>query len=49
MAQTALLRFDDRIEALREIVAELLSMDEPRKRFAGMMSGLDIQYDLGEG
>jgi hypothetical protein len=24
-------------------------MDEPRKRFAGMMSGLDIQYDLGEG
>ena len=49
MAQTALLRFDDRIEALREIMAELLSMDEPRKRFAGMMSGLDIQYDLGDG
>ena len=24
-------------------------MDEPRKRFAGMMSGLDIHYDLGEG
>ena len=24
-------------------------MDEPRKRFAAMMSGLDIQYDLGEG
>ena len=24
-------------------------MDEPRKRFAGMMSGLDIHYDLGDG
>jgi 2-polyprenyl-6-methoxyphenol hydroxylase-like FAD-dependent oxidoreductase len=49
MAQIALLRPDDRIEALRDTVSELLSMDEPRKRFAGMMSGLDIHYDLGEG
>jgi hypothetical protein len=24
-------------------------MKEPRKRFAGMLSGLDIHYDLGEG
>ena len=49
MAQVALMRVDDRIEALREIVSELLSMDEPRRRFAAMMSGLDIHYDLGEG
>jgi 2-polyprenyl-6-methoxyphenol hydroxylase-like FAD-dependent oxidoreductase len=49
MAQVALMRVDDRIEALRESVSELLSMDEPRKRFAAMMSGLDIHYDLGEG
>ena len=49
MAQVALMRPDDRIEALRETVTELLSMDEPRKRFAAMMSGLDIHYDLGEG
>ena len=49
MAQVALLRTDDRTEALRETVSELLGMDEPRKRFAAMMSGLDIQYDLGEG
>jgi len=48
MAQTALMRADDRIEALRDTVSELLSMDEPRKRFAAMMSGLDIHYDLGE-
>ena len=49
MAQVALMRVDDRIEALRDFVSELLSMDEPRKRFAAMMSGLDIHYDLGEG
>jgi 3-(3-hydroxy-phenyl)propionate hydroxylase len=49
MAQTALMRTDDRTEALRDTVSELLSMDEPRKRFAAMMSGLDIHYDLGEG
>jgi 3-(3-hydroxy-phenyl)propionate hydroxylase len=49
MAQTALLRSSDRIDALRDTVTELLGMDEPRKRFAGMISGLDIHYDLGEG
>jgi len=30
-------------------MAELLGMEEPRKRFAAMMSGLDIHYYLGEG
>ena len=49
MAQVALMRVDDRIEALRDTVSELLGMDEPRKRFAAMMSGLDVHYDLGEG
>jgi 3-(3-hydroxy-phenyl)propionate hydroxylase len=49
MAQVALLRADDRTNALRDAVAELLAMDEPRKRFAAMMSGLDIRYELGEG
>jgi 3-(3-hydroxy-phenyl)propionate hydroxylase len=49
MAQTALLRSDERIDALRDTMSELLSMDEPRRRLAGMMSGLDIHYDLGEG
>jgi 2-polyprenyl-6-methoxyphenol hydroxylase-like FAD-dependent oxidoreductase len=49
MAQTALLRSDDRIGALRDIVAELLGMDEPRKRLGGMLSGLELHYDLGEG
>jgi 3-(3-hydroxy-phenyl)propionate hydroxylase len=49
MAQTAVTPKDARTEALREAVAELLGMEEPRKRFAAMMSGLDIRYDLGDG
>jgi 3-(3-hydroxy-phenyl)propionate hydroxylase len=50
LVQSALLgRRDDRLEALRDTMSELLSMDEPRKRFAAMMSGLDVHYDLGEG
>ncbi len=49
MAQVALRRPDDRTKALRDTMAELLGMDEPRRRFAAMMSGLDIHYELGEG
>jgi 2-polyprenyl-6-methoxyphenol hydroxylase-like FAD-dependent oxidoreductase len=49
MAHVALRRPDERTEALRDTIAELLTADEPRTRFAAMMSGLDIHYDLGEG
>src|SRR5262249_975272 len=49
MAQVALLRTDDRTNALRDIMTELLSMDEPRRRLAAEMSGLGVHYDLGEG
>ena len=49
MAQTALTRGDERTSALRTTMSELLSLDEPRKRFAAMISGLDIHYDLGAG
>jgi hypothetical protein len=49
MASIALRRPDDRTKALRDTMSELLSMDEPRKRFAALLSGLDIHYDLGEG
>src|ERR1700675_714827 len=48
-ASVALRRPDDRTKALRETMSELLGMDEARKRFAAMMSGLDIHYDLGDG
>ena len=49
MAQTALQRRDERMQALVDVVVELVSMEETRKRLAGMISGLDIRYDLGEG
>jgi 2-polyprenyl-6-methoxyphenol hydroxylase-like FAD-dependent oxidoreductase len=49
MAQVAMLRTDDRTNALRETISELLGMDEPRKRIAAAMSGLNIHYDLGDG
>ena len=49
MAQVALSSPDDRHQALRDTMTELLSMDEPRRRIAAMLSGLDIHYDLGEG
>jgi len=47
MAQVALTGTDERTRALHETVTELLAMDEPRRRIAGMLSGLDIRYDLG--
>jgi hypothetical protein len=37
------------MKALVDVVSEVVSMDEPRKRLAGIISGLDIHYDLGEG
>lgn len=49
MASIVLRREDERTKALRDTITELLGMDEPRRRFAAMMSGLDIHYDLGEG
>jgi 2-polyprenyl-6-methoxyphenol hydroxylase-like FAD-dependent oxidoreductase len=49
MAQIALMRGDDRTKALHERMTELLKMDEPRKRYGAMMSGLDVHYDLGSG
>jgi 2-polyprenyl-6-methoxyphenol hydroxylase-like FAD-dependent oxidoreductase len=49
MAQAALQSRDERMKALVDVVSELATMDEPRKRLAGLISGLDIHYDLGEG
>ncbi len=49
MALAALQRRDDRMQALVDVMSELASIDEPRKRLAGIISGLDIHYDLGEG
>ncbi len=50
MAHVALRRPDERTKALRDTIGEVLMADEqPRRRFAAMMFGLDIHYDLGEG
>src|SRR2546421_11645968 len=49
IAQVALLRANDYVKTLGDIITELLTMEEPRRRFAAMMSGLGIHYDLGEG
>ena len=49
MAQGVLQRHDERIKAVVDMVSDLAVMDEPRKRLAGLISGLDIHYDLGEG
>ena len=49
MAQTALQRRDDRMQALVDIVSEVAAMDEPRRHLAGTLSGLDVRYDLGAG
>jgi 3-(3-hydroxy-phenyl)propionate hydroxylase len=49
MAQSSLQRRDERNKALVDVVSELAKMDEPRKRLAGLISGLDIHYELGEG
>jgi FAD binding domain/Aromatic-ring hydroxylase, C-terminal len=47
MALTALQRGDDRTSALMEIVGDLLDIDAARRRLAGLVSGLDVHYDLG--
>jgi 3-(3-hydroxy-phenyl)propionate hydroxylase len=49
MAQIALMQPSHRIEALRETLADVVVLDEPRRRIAGLLSGLDVHYDLGEG
>jgi hypothetical protein len=48
MAAVALRPEDDRTKSLRDMLSGLLAMDEPRKRFAATMSGLDIRYELGD-
>jgi 3-(3-hydroxy-phenyl)propionate hydroxylase len=49
LAQTALMRGDERSKALHAQMSELLKLEEPRKRYGAMMSGLDVHYELGGG
>jgi hypothetical protein len=49
MAFTALGRGDERTAALRALMSDLIQLDEPRKRYTALISGLDVRYDLGQG
>ena len=49
MVQALLQRGDARTGALRDTISDLLGFDGPRARLAGLLSGLDVRYDLGEG
>lgn len=50
IAAQALLLFGDRqVDAMRAVLSELLATEPTRTHVAGMISGLDIRYDLGPG
>ncbi|HEY1739311.1 MAG TPA: FAD-dependent monooxygenase [Acidimicrobiia bacterium] len=49
MAQVALAQPDERHKAARDLMADLLALDEPRRHIAAMLAALDIHYDLGDG
>src|SRR5256885_3514997 len=49
IAQVLLINPNDYVKTLGEIITELLTMEQPRRRFAAMVSGLDIHYDVGVG
>jgi 3-(3-hydroxy-phenyl)propionate hydroxylase len=49
MVQALLQRGDARTGAVRDTISELLRFDGPRAQLAGLLSGLDVAYDLGEG
>jgi 2-polyprenyl-6-methoxyphenol hydroxylase-like FAD-dependent oxidoreductase len=47
MASVAIAIQDDRHQALREILGDLVKLDEARRHLGGLLSGLDVRYDLG--
>jgi 2-polyprenyl-6-methoxyphenol hydroxylase-like FAD-dependent oxidoreductase len=49
MTQALLQRGDARTAAVRDTFTEVLGFEEPRTLLAGLQSGLDVRYDLGEG
>ncbi len=49
MAQSILQRSDERTAALTDTIGDMLGFDGPRRTVAGLISGLDVAYDAGEG
>lgn len=49
LAQRLLYLRGDEMQSLREVFGELLSYEEVQRHLVGMVTGLDIQYDVGPG
>ncbi len=49
MAAVAFSTPDDRHDALKALLTDVLAMDEPRRRIAGSLTALDVHYELGDG
>ncbi|MDT0612715.1 FAD-dependent oxidoreductase [Streptomyces lancefieldiae] len=46
-AQAHMLLGDRTVEPLRTVLGELIALEDVRARLAGMISGLDVRYDVG--
>jgi bifunctional hydroxylase/dehydrase len=49
LAQRILYLSGDEIEPMREVMAELMAHEEVQRHLVGMVTGLDIRYDVGPG
>jgi bifunctional hydroxylase/dehydrase len=49
LAQRTLYLGGDQMAPMREVMTELLAYEEVQKLLVGMVTGLDIHYDVGEG
>ncbi|HET9139218.1 FAD-dependent monooxygenase [Actinophytocola sp.] len=49
LAQRILYLSDDEMQPLREVFAELVSYEDVQRHLAGMVTGLDIRFDMGPG
>jgi 2-polyprenyl-6-methoxyphenol hydroxylase-like FAD-dependent oxidoreductase len=47
LAQLAIMRPDPQAGAMRDLVANLLQLDDVNRQIGGMMTGLSTRYDLG--
>jgi hypothetical protein len=47
MAQSFVQRSGTRIDSVKDLIADLLAFDGPRRLVGGLLSGLDIAYDTG--
>jgi bifunctional hydroxylase/dehydrase len=49
LAQRILYLTGEEIEPMREVMAELMAIEEVQRHLVGMVTGLDIRYDVGPG